>query len=231
VIQIGSVVADTDSVPAENIHKLSMRSDVRCCDKAAAERMRKEIREAKQEKDSLGGVVETRAWGLPLGLGSHTQWDKKLDARLAYMMTSIQAVKGVEIGIGFRGVGRRGSAFHDEILLSKKPRTGSHYVHETNRAGGTEGGMSTGEELVVRVAKKPISTLMRPLRTVILDTHEEALAVLERSDTCAVPALSIITEATMAIVLAEFFIEKFGGDNLDEMKRNYEGYLKAIENR
>jgi chorismate synthase len=231
VVQIGSIHADTDNIPSEDIAKMAMKSDVRCCDKDAAERMHSAITRAKHDRDSLGGVVETRAWGLPLGLGSHTQWDRKLDARIAQMMQSIQAVKGVEVGIGFRGVGRRGSNFHDEIVFSKKAKVGSHYVHETNRAGGTEGGMSTGEEVVVRVAKKPIATLMRPLSTVILDTHEPAQAVLERSDTCAVPALAVIVEATLAIVLAEFFIEKFGGDNLEEMKRNYTAYIRAIAKR
>lgn len=231
VVQIGKTIADVDAVPSDKIHELSLKSEVRCCDADASKAMIEEIKKAKHDKDSLGGIVETRAWGMPLGLGSHTQWDKKIDARIACMMMSIQAIKGVEIGIGFRGQGRRGSDYHDEILLSKEPRVGSHYVHETNRAGGTEGGMTTGEEIICRVAKKPIATLMRPLRTVVLDTREESVAVLERSDTCAVPALAIITEATLAIVLAEFFIEKFGGDSVDEMKRNYDGYVEAISKR
>ena len=231
VVSIGTVEANVDTVESKDIHKLSQKSEVRCCDPRASELMIEEIKRAKQVKDSLGGVVETRAWGLPLGLGSHTQWDSKIDARIAQMMVSIQAIKGVEIGLGFRGVGLPGSKFHDEILLRKKAKHGSHYRHETNRAGGTEGGMTTGEEIVCRVMKKPIATLMRPLRTVILDTHEEAEAVLERSDTCAVPALAVITEATLAIVLAEFFIQKFGGDTVEEMKRNYDGYVKAISKR
>lgn len=231
VISIGTVEADVDTIASNKIHELSQQSEVRCCDEAASIRMIEEIKKAKQVKDSLGGVVETRAWGLPLGLGSHTQWDQKIDARIAQMMVSIQAIKGVEIGLGFRGTGLPGSKFHDEILLRKRALKGSHYRHETNRAGGTEGGMSTGEEIVCRVFKKPIATLMRPLRTVVLDTHEEKDAVLERSDTCAVPALAVITEATLAIVLAEFFIQKFGGDTVDEMKRNYDGYVKAISKR
>lgn len=231
VVQIGKTVANVDKVPSEDIHKISLKSDVRCCDPDAAKKMIAEIKQAKKDKDSLGGVVETRAWGLPLGLGSHTQWDKKIDARIAQLMMSIQAVKGVEIGIGFRGQGKPGSKFHDEIFLAKEPVRGSHYSHKTNRAGGTEGGMTTGEEIICRVAKKPIATLMRPLRTVILDTREEGLAILERSDTCAVPALAVITEATLAIVLAEFFIEKFGGDTVQEMKRNYDGYIDAIAKR
>lgn len=231
VISIGPIEARVDDVPSDEIHERSQKSEVRCCDPKASDLMIEEIKKAKQVKDSLGGVVETRAWGLPLGLGSHTQWDKKIDARVAQMMVSIQAIKGVEIGLGFRGTGLPGSKFHDEILLRKRALHGSHYRHETNRAGGTEGGMTTGEEIVCRVFKKPIATLMRPLRTVKIDTHEETEAVLERSDTCAVPALAVITEATLAIVLAEFFIQKFGGDTVEEMKRNYDGYVKSISKR
>jgi len=231
VVQIGPVEADTDAVPSAEIHERSMANDVRCCDPDAAERMREVITDAKKRKDSLGGVVEARAWGLPPGLGSHVQWDRKLDARIARLMVSIQAVKGVEIGMGFRGAARFGSEFHDEILRTEETRAGNHYTHPSNHAGGTEGGMSTGEEVVVRVMKKPISTLMKPLRSVNLDTKEDALAVLERSDTCAVPALAIIVEATLCIALAEAFLEKFGSDTVAEMKRNYAGYLEVIAKR
>ncbi|MBI5095037.1 MAG: chorismate synthase [Candidatus Hydrogenedentes bacterium] len=231
VIQIGDVMADVDAVPSERIRPISMKSEVRCCDKAASAAMIEAIRKSKQDKDSLGGVVEVRAWGLPQGLGTHIQWDLKLDAKIAQAMMSIQAVKGVEIGLAFRGVGRPGSKFHDEIVYSPDARKGSHYRRITNNLGGFEGSMTTGEEVVVRLAKKPISTLMKPLRSVNIATKKPALAVLERSDTCAVPALAVIAEASLAICLAEAFITKFGGDTVAEMKRNYAAYLDAIEKR
>jgi chorismate synthase len=208
-----------------------MKSQVRCCNKAAGAKMIEAIKAAKRDKDSLGGEVEVRAWGLPPGIGSYVQWDRKLDARIAQAMLSIQAVKGVDIGIGFRGTGRLGSKFHDEIVFSEEERVGGRYRRLTNNLGGTEGSMTTGEDLIVRVAKKPISTLMKPLRSVNMETREPALAVLERSDTCAVPALAIIVECALAIVLAEFFIEKFGGDTVNEMKRNFERYVAAINQR
>ena len=230
-VRIGPVEADTDAVPSAEIHERSMQSDVRCCDPAASEAMIKAIKKVKQDKDTLGGVVEVRAWGMPPGLGSHTQWDRKLDARIARAMMSIQAVKGVEIGIGFRGANRPGSAFHDEIVFNSESAEGLRYRHLSNNAGGTEGGMSTGEEVVVRLAKKPIATLMQPLRTVNMETHEPADAIRERSDTCAVPALAIIAEAALAIVLAEAYIERFGGDSVREMKRNFDGYMAAIAER
>jgi chorismate synthase len=231
VIQIGAVIAKADDVASNDIRKRSMKSPVRCCDKQASSKMVEQIRKAKRDKDSLGGIVETRAWGLPPGLGTFTQWDRKIDARIAQAMMSIQAVKGVEIGIGFRGAGRPGSKFHDEIVYTGEKRVGGPYRRLSNNLGGTEGSMTTGEELVVRVMKKPISTLMRPLRSVNMATREPALAVLERSDTCAVPALAIIVESALAIVLAEFFIEKFGGDTVNEMKRNFDAYVAAVQRR
>jgi chorismate synthase len=231
VIQIGPVTAKTDKVASTDIRKLSMKSSVRCCDKDAAADMVAVIKDCKRKKDSVGGVVETRVWGLPLGLGTFTQWDRKLDARIAQAIMSIQAVKGVEIGIGFRGANRLGSKYHDEIVREERPRVGGKYRRLTNNLGGTEGSMTTGEELIVRVAKKPISTLMKPLRTVNIETLEPALAVLERSDTCAVPALAIIVETSLAIVLAEFFIEKFGGDTVAEMKRNFDSYVAEANKR
>ncbi|MCP4641624.1 MAG: chorismate synthase [bacterium] len=231
VIQIGDATAETGDVPSDAIRELTMKSDVRCCDEEAGKAMVEAIRTAKRAKDSLGGVVECRAWGLPLGLGSHTQWDLKLDAKVTQAMMSIQAIKGVEMGIGFRGMDRPGSRFHDEITREDAVRAGGRYRRLTNNLGGTEGGMSTGEELVVRVAKKPISTLMRPLRSVNLDTKDPAKAVLERSDTCAVPALAIIVESVLAVTLAEAFIDKFGGDTVAEMKRNFDGYVAAINRR
>ena len=231
VTQIGPVLANTDMIASEDIHKLSMKSQVRCCDKKAGVKMIEAIKKAKRDKDSLGGVVEVRAWGMPPGIGTFVQWDRKLDARIGQAMLSIQAVKGVEVGIGFRGAGRVGSKYHDEIVYSPEDRVGGHYRRLSNNLGGTEGSMTTGEDLIVRVAKKPISTLMKPLRSVNMETHEPALAVLERSDTCAVPALAIIVECALAVVLAEFFIEKFGGDTVAEMKRNFDAYVATVNQR
>lgn len=231
VVQIGEVTADTDGIPSNELRERSMASDVRCADAEAGQEMHAAITQAKRDKDSLGGVVEVRAWGLPAGLGSHTQGDRKLDGAIAQAMMSIQAVKGVEIGLGFRGAHLRGSGYHDEIVWSDTPKGGSHYVRTSNNLGGTEGGMSTGEELVVRIVKKPISTLMRPLRSVNLDTGEPDKALVERSDTCAVPALALIAEHAVAIVLAQFFIEQFGGDSVGQMKRSYDAYVATLMQR
>jgi chorismate synthase len=178
---------------------------------------------AKAAGDTLGGIVEVIALGVPVGLGSHVSWDTKLDGRLAQALMSIPAVKGVELGLGFEAARRKGSEVHDEIMpgLSRA----------TNRAGGTEGGMTTGEPLVVRVAMKPISTLMSPLKTVDLKTGGPAQAQSERSDVTAVPAMGVIAEAMMAIVLTEALLEKFGGDALSELKRNVDGYLAQVRGR
>ncbi|HOJ32852.1 MAG TPA: chorismate synthase [Candidatus Hydrogenedentes bacterium] len=231
VVQIGDVVANTDSIPSAEIAGRSATSEVRCCDPVASENMVAAIRAAKQAKDTLGGVVEVRVWGLPVGLGTHTQWDKKLDGRLAQALMSIQAVKGVEIGLGFRGVSRPGSQFHDEIQFVPSAGPGGPYRRFTNHLGGLEGSMTTGEELLIRVAKKPISTLMKPLRTVNMETHEPAEALVERSDTCAVPALAVIVEAAVAIVLAEAFLEKFGGDSVADMKAAFDAYVRYLQSR
>ena len=231
VVQIGSVVAEVDDVPSGKIRERSMKSDVRCCDSKAGKAMVAAIKKAKTAKDTLGGIVEIRAWGLPPGLGTHTQWDLKLDARIAQAMMSIQAVKGIEIGIGFRGAGRLGSEYHDEIIYDAEAEAGHQYQRASNNLGGFEGSMTTGEEIIVRIGKKPISTLMKPLRTVNMRDHSPAKAVRERSDTCAVPALAIIAEAALAIVLAESLLEKFGGDSVGETKRNFLSYMEAIAKR
>jgi chorismate synthase len=231
VVQIGDAATDADAVASADIHRLSMASEVRCCNPEDSERMIAAIREAKRAKDTLGGVVEARVWGLPAGLGTHVQWDRKLDARLAQAMVSIQAVKGVEFGIGWRGVELPGSRYHDEIVYEPSGAAAGPYKRTSNRLGGLEGSMTTGGELVLRVAKKPIATLMKPLRTVNLATREPEDAVMERSDTCAVPALAIVIEAVVATVLAEFFVEKFGGDSVGEMRRNFQGYVDAINAR
>src|SRR6266567_1036086 len=174
-------------------------------------------------RDTLGGIVEVVGLGIPVGLGSHVSWDTKLDGRLAQALMSIPAVKGVEVGLGFEAARRKGSEVHDEILPG--------FARATNRAGGTEGGMTTGEPLALRVAMKPISTLMSPLKTVDLKTGGPAQAQSERSDVTAVPAMGVIAEAMMAIVLAEALLEKFGGDALSELKRNVEGYLAQVRAR
>jgi len=178
---------------------------------------------AKAAGDTLGGVVEVVGLGVPVGLGSHVSWDRKLDGRLAQALMSIPAVKGVELGLGFEAARRKGSEVHDAILPG--------LARATNRAGGTEGGMTTGEPLVLRVAMKPISTLMTPLQTVDLNTGSAAQAQSERSDVTAVPAMGVIAEAMLALVLTEAMIEKFGGDALTEMRRNFEGYQAQVAAR
>ena len=185
--------------------------------------MIRRIDAAKAAGDTLGGIVEVIALGVPVGLGSHVSWDAKLDGRLAQALMSIPAVKGVELGLGFEAARRKGSEVHDEILPG--------FSRATNRAGGTEGGMTTGEPLVVRVAMKPISTLMSPLKTVDLKTGGPAQAQSERSDVTAVPAMGVIAEAMLAIVVTGALLEKFGGDALSELKRNVDGYLAQVRAR
>jgi chorismate synthase len=217
---------------------LNARSDaspVRTLDPAAEVAMIARIDQAKRDGDTLGGEIEVVVTGLPIGLGSHVHWDRKLDARLAGMLMSIPAVKGVEIGMGFEAARLPGSAVHDPIVAApddappNDPRGGFRRVG--NNAGGLEGGMTTGEPLVVRVAMKPISTLMSPLKTVNLDTGAEAQAQSERSDVTAVPAMGVIAEALVALVLADALLEKTGGDSLTEMRRNLDAFLAAAGGR
>jgi chorismate synthase len=196
---------------------------VRCFDPATSQAMVAEIDDAKKTGDTLGGVIEVLAFGLPPGQGSLTHWDRRLDARLAGALMSIQAIKGVEVGDGFTTAGRRGSVAHDEIET-----TDSGVARRTNRAGGIEGGMSTGEVIRLRVAMKPISTVPRALDTIDTSTGEPAKAINQRSDATAVPAAGVVAEAMAALVLAEAAVEKFGGDSADEMRRNAESYLKAL---
>ncbi|MCM1012546.1 MULTISPECIES: chorismate synthase [unclassified Brevibacterium] len=196
---------------------------VRSFDPALSTRMVAEIDAAKKAGDTLGGVVEVLAYDLPPGLGSHVHWDRRLDSRLAGALMGVQAIKGVEVGDGFLTAARPGSAAHDEILVGA-----SGYHRASNRAGGTEGGMSTGEPLRVRAAMKPIATVPRALSTVDVVTGEPAKANHQRSDVCAVPAAGVVAEAMVALVLAEAVVEKFGGDSVAETKRNLEGYLAAI---
>jgi chorismate synthase len=196
---------------------------VRALEADASAAMVAEVDAARKDGDTLGGVVEVLAYGLPPGLGSHVHWDRKLDARLAAALMSIQAIKGVEIGDGFETARRRGSQAHDEIDL-----VDGVISRRTGRAGGTEGGMSTGEPLRVRAAMKPISTVPRALATVDVATGEAATAIHQRSDVCAVPAAGVVAEAMVALVLAEACVEKFGGDSVTETARNHAAYLTAI---
>jgi chorismate synthase len=201
------------------------RSPVRCTDAEAEEKMVSLIGEAKDAGDTLGGIFEVVAEGVPVGLGSHVHWDRRLSSRVAQAIMSINAVKGVEIGAGFRIARARGSEAHDIIQLSGEVGT---WRHATNRAGGIEGGMSNGEPIVVRAAVKPIATLGKPLPSVDMQTGKEAEAHYERSDVCAVPSAGVVGEAMLAIVLADALLEKFGGDSLVETKRNYAEYLRNI---
>ncbi len=202
-------------------------SPVRCADAAASERMVAAIDAAKEAGDTLGGAFEMWATGVPIGLGSHIQWDRKLDGQLAQAVMSIQAVKGVEIGGGFAVAAGPGSQAHD-VILPPEQWQGRPWRRETNRAGGLEGGMTNGEPIVIRGALKPISTLSKPLPSVDLHTGEVIQAHYERSDVCTVPAAGVVGEAMVAIVLARAMLEKFGGDSLEETRRNCDGYRATI---
>jgi chorismate synthase len=235
VLSMGGIRTAPADLPVP-LNEASDRSEVRVLDPAAEAAIIRRIDAAKKAGDTLGGEVEVVARGVVVGLGSHVSWDRKLDGRLAGMLMSIPAVKGVEIGMGFEAARRPGSEVHDPIesgeagkRVSGDVRGGFH--RPTNNAGGLEGGMTTGEPVVVKVAMKPIATLMSPLATVDLESGEPAKAVSERSDITAVPAMGVIAEALVAIALADAMLEKFGGDSLREMRRNYEGYVAALGSR
>jgi chorismate synthase len=223
VVALGQVTAPGSTMPGPQDRAAIDADPVRCADPATSQAMVAEIDTAKKEGDTLGGVVEVLAFGLPPGLGSFTHWDRRLDARLAGALMSIQAIKGVEVGDGFTTATRRGSQAHDEIEATE-----NGIARRTNRAGGIEGGMSTGEPLRLRAAMKPISTVPRALDTIDTSTGEPAKAINQRSDATAVPAAGVVAEAMVALVLAEAAIEKFGGDSVEEMRRNAESYLKAL---
>jgi len=225
VAEIGDVVANHAGLDPEAIFAAAEVSEVRVADADAERRIIAAIDDCKKRGDTLGGIVEVVTTGLPPGLGSHVHWDRKLDGRLAHALMSIQAVKGVEIGLGFETARRPGSAVHDEIYFDEGKR---EFRRRTNMAGGTEGGMTSGAPLVVRVAFKPLATLMKPLHSVDIGTKAEAKGAIERSDVCAIPAAAVIAEAVVAFVIAEAFLEKFGGDSLKEISRNYQGYLQQI---
>ncbi len=226
VVRIGSAADPSGSVPLPSDLAAIDESPVRCLDPAAAEAMEAEIAAAHRDGDTLGGVVEVLAYGLPPGLGSHVHWDRRLDSRLAGALMGIQAIKGVEIGDGFALAAVRGSNAQDEIV------SGPTGLERTSgKSGGTEGGMSTGELLRVRAAMKPISTIPKALRTVDVATGEPAPAINQRSDVCAVPAAGIVAEAMVLLVIADAVLEKFGGDSVPEVQRNLRGYLDTLSVR
>jgi chorismate synthase len=226
IVMLGGVSAAVPDVLPDDLNAAADVSPVRCLDSEAEGRMIDAIDAAKQAGDTLGGVFEVVVRGVPVGLGSHVSWDRKLDGRLAAAVMSIQAIKGVEIGMGFEAGARPGSRVHDEIVSD-----GTGYGRAGNAAGGLEGGITTGLPLVIRAAMKPISTLMRPLRTIDIRTGERGDAVRERSDVCALPAAGVVGEAMVAIVLASAVLEKFGGDSMGELKRNLDGYRNQVAAR
>jgi chorismate synthase len=231
IVMLGGVEARTSGPLPDDINAVADESPLRTLDAEAEARMIAEIDAVTKAGDTLGGTFEVVATGAPVGLGSHTSWDRKLDGRIAHAMMSIQAMKGVEIGLGFEAARRRGSLVHDEIEVDASlPRTGG-YRRLRNNAGGLEGGITTGAPLVVRVAMKPLSSLMQPLRSVDLRTGSPAAAIRERSDVVALAAAGVVGEAMLAIVLADAMLEKFGGDSMGEMRRNFYAYLSQLERR
>ncbi len=231
LVHLGGVDAARPAVMPDDINAASDASQLRTLDPVAEAEMITRIDAAKKDGNTLGGICEVVVTGLPVGLGSHVSWDRRLDGRLGQAMLSIPAVKGVEIGLGFETARRTGADVHDEIEAAPGNTRRGHVRRKTNRAGGTEGGMTTGEELVIRVAMKPISTLMRPLGTVDVATGQAASAVAERSDVTAVPAMGVIAEAMAAYVLADALLEKFGGDSMGEVRRNFDAYLARLDER
>ncbi len=225
VTEIGGVHIGPLEAPWDEVRNRAEASEVRCADPAVERAIIEAIDRAKEAGDTLGGVFEVVALGCPVGLGSYVQWDRKLDGRLARALCSIHAIKGAEIGMGFEAARRPGSQVHDEILFDSD----SGFHRRSNSAGGLEGGVTNGQPVVVRAAMKPISTLRKPLRSVDMATKEAVEAVVERSDVCAVPAAAVVGEAMMALVLVEAFLEKFAGDSVDEIRRNYQGYLDYLK--
>ena len=225
VLSIGTVQAKSDyKLPSYSDKDLVDNDPVRAADKNLSDAMVAEIESAHKDGDTLGGVVEVLAFNVPVGLGSHTHWDRRLDSKLAGALMGIQAIKGVEIGDGFESARRRGSSAHDEI----EKNSSGKIVRRTDRAGGTEGGITNGEILRVRAAMKPISTVPKALDTIDTSTGEAAKAINQRSDVCAVPASGIVAEAMVALVLADAVLEKFGGDSVGEVSRNYKNFLSNL---
>ncbi|MFC1509503.1 chorismate synthase [Candidatus Omnitrophota bacterium] len=225
VVMIGGVESHTSSLSFDDIVKNISKSKLSCADRASEKLMIEEIDNAKEKKDTLGGIFEVKIEGVPVGLGSYVHPDRRLDARLAAGIMSIPAIKGVEIGEAMESVKKLGSSVHDEIFYSKDK--GIH--RKTNNAGGIEGGVTNGENIIVRGYMKPISTLMKGLNTIDISTKEATKAATERSDVCAVPSAGIIGEGVSAFVVANALLEKFGGDSIQEIKKNYEGYLASLK--
>jgi chorismate synthase len=231
VVHLGGVDARRPQTMPRDLNAAADLSDVRTLDRDAEREIIARIDAAKAEGNTLGGIAEIICDGVPVGLGSHVSWDRKLDGRVAAALMSIPAVKAVEIGLGVESARRKGSDVHDEIEADDTNARAGRVRRRTNRAGGMEGGITTGEQLVLRASMKPISTLMRPLGTVEMKTREPAQAVAERSDVTAVPAMGVIAEAMTAFVVAQAFLEKFGGDSLGETRRNYDGYIASLAER
>lgn len=226
VIEICDVKAKLRGTALNVLKKQAERSALRCADKEAELRMKKNIEEAKKKGDTVGGIFEVIVANVPPGLGSYSQWDRRINARIAYAVMSIQAIKGVEIGIGFDAARKFGSEVHDALYYSE----GKHgFYRKTNRAGGIEGGITNGENVIIRAAMKPIATLYQPLDSVDIITKKPFKASVERSDICAVPAASVVGEAMVATEIANAILEKFGGDSMDEIKSNFQNYLKYLK--
>ncbi len=223
LVSLGTVQANIEGLSVQQIRERSEASETRCADPDAEKKMIEAIDAAKSQGDTLGGVLEVVATGAPIGLGSHVQWDRKLDANIARALMSIQAIKGVETGLGFEAARRFGSQVHDEILPGRE----GVLSRASNNAGGFEGGMTNGQPIVVRAAMKPLSTLMKPMRSVDIKTGEEVKATVERSDVCAAPAAAVIGEAVVVFELARALLDKFGGDSVREFKRNLTSYREA----
>lgn len=224
VLRIGEVEAKRSDMPIDELMKVTEASPVRVTDKEAEARMIAHIDQVKEEGDSIGGIVEVIVEGAPVGLGSHVQWDRKLDGRIAAAVMSINAFKGCEIGLGFQAASMRGSEVHDEIMYDEE----RGFYRASQNLGGFEGGMTNGGPIIVRGVMKPIPTLYKPLRSVDIDTKEPFTAQVERSDSCAVPAASVVMEHVVAWEVARAFMEKFGGDSMDEIRANYNNYLEQV---
>ncbi len=233
VAELGSVVFDSQAGTVDQQRATRDSSIVYSLNPDQDEQIKKLIDETRKAGDTLGGIVEVRVEGLPFGLGSHAQWDRKLDGRIAQAVMSVQAIKGVEIGLGFEAARRPGSQVHDPIEYDEKQRENSHlgYVRPTNNAGGLEAGMTNGQPLVVRAAKKPISTLSKPLPSINMESKESESASYERSDVCAVPAASVIIENVVAFEVAAALVDKFGSDSLSEMKARWQLFHQMARER